>query len=172
MQLVKELRKYDRKTNLTKDPLLEIENILNDLDSQDKQLLMAAGFEESIAQYEGVSAANERFKNSVEIIKTFGSENIFKTSSIKKLATVYGLRFLPTKQYKGHVPKILGTKIKEFTEKIPNGKSLLRESYILAPKNSFKLEPIPKDPLYFVKLTDNRDDEPNLYYLEIGRAHV
>jgi hypothetical protein len=165
MQLLNTLRKYDNKTSLKKDPLLEVENILSQLDNSDKELLAKAGFRKSIEEYQNIKDANSRFANTAKIIEKYGKENIFKTSSIKRLCKNYGLRFLPTVHYKGNVPKILGTKIKEFTVKIPNGMQLLEKSYILAPKTSFKLNPIPKDPLYFVRLTNNAEGEENLWYL-------
>lgn len=165
MKLEMELRKYDAKTSLKKNPMIEIENILTDLQEGELDLLKKAGFEGAIESYEQVARMKDRYKSTSDIIKQYGKENIFKTSSIKKICSVYGLRFLPTAYYKGAVPAILGLKIKEFTQKVENGEDMLSKSFILGPKEVFNLKEIPKDPLYFIKLTSNNPGEEDLFYL-------
>lgn len=81
----------------------------------------------------------------------FNQDKVFHIKQIEKIAKKYSLRFLPAAYYKGAIDNELSNKITQFeaaySERVSHG-----NTYILAPKSSFKLEERPKDPLFFFKI--------------------
>lgn len=112
----------------------------------------------------------------------FNQDRVFHVSQIEKLCNQYYLRFLPAALFKGAIDKELPSKISQFemaynvecysTENsngwegslytpfrddennITHMKAKRNNTYIMAPKQSFKLEERPKDPLLFYKIND------------------
>jgi hypothetical protein len=126
-------------------------DVLEDAVEEDKEILSEAGF--SFSHYEKAKENTER-----KFGKNLDTKRIFSKSEIKKLCLNYNLRFVETQYYKGTIPPELPQKIKEAKENI--GTDINHDDYfIVAPLNSLKLEKEPKDPLMFIKLTDE------FYYL-------
>lgn len=80
-------------------------------------------------------------------------ERIFDLKSIQNLCIKYRLRFLSTKQFKGHMPPSAISSVKE-TERIVGHN--IDAFMIAAPSKLFKLEDSNKDPLLFAPLNDGR----------------
>lgn len=96
-----------------------------------------------------------------DIEKTLSGKDktrVFHISQIEAICNKYYLRFLPSHYFCGSVDPDLSTKITTF--EIAHGiKCNQYNSFIMAPKESFKLERKPKDPLFFVSLGNG------MYYL-------
>lgn len=84
------------------------------------------------------------------------SEKVVHASQIKKLCTLYRLRFLDTKYFKGEIPHEAVSKIKQLQRK---GRQEIKSFKILAPAPMFNLEKKDSDPLLFIPLGKD------LYYL-------
>jgi hypothetical protein len=80
-------------------------------------------------------------------------ERIFDIDSIKNLCIKYRLRFLSTKQFKGDIPSMAISSIKETEMKVGHN---IDAFMIAAPSKLFKLEDSNKDPLLFAPLEDGR----------------
>ncbi len=80
-------------------------------------------------------------------------ERIFDIESIKNLCIKYRLRFLSTKQFKGDIPSMAISSIKETEMKVGHN---IDAFMIAAPSKLFKLEDSNKDPLLFAPLDDGR----------------
>jgi len=90
---------------------------------------------------------------------------IFSIDQIKSVCLNYRLRLLPTRHYRGDVDITLPQRVlkfykdinEEITEEKFDSKFYQKNDvfYICAPKESFKLQERPKDPLFFHKLSDN-----------------
>lgn len=132
----------------------QVKHIISDDYSDDIRLLKDFGFRSAIDNANDVLINNTRIINNSKNIK---NKRIFTLKEIENIAIIYNLRFLESTRYIGALPPELPQKLKEFKElnldqwykHIDNG-----NYYILAPKNSFKLEVKPKDPLLFAKLKD------------------
>lgn len=104
---------------------------------------------------------NQKAKRLIERtshLNKFPSDRVFSKEDIKDLCIKYGLRFLPSSKFQGEIcPKLVG-KIEEFEKKF-DFRLNYKNSFICAPASSFKLEPRPKDPLFFVEIDNDK------YYL-------
>jgi hypothetical protein len=83
----------------------------------------------------------------------FDKARVFHISQIKSICQKYHLRFLNTSYYNGSIDEELPNKISNF-EIIYGVKCDSRNTYIIAPSDSFKLKERPKDPLMFYKIND------------------
>jgi hypothetical protein len=96
--------------------------------------------------------------------KNFNQENVFHISQIESLCKKYHLRFLPSVMYKGVIDNDLPGKISQF--EIAYGVECKEwkmgeyrssgyfggNTFIAAPRSSFKLQERPKDPLLFFQI--------------------
>lgn len=90
----------------------------------------------------------------LKLVDRFVPERVFHIDDVKELCCKYGLRFLPAYLFNGEMDKDLPSKIRRF--ELDYNMSIHRgNSYIVAPASSFKLEERPKDPLFFVQLSDD-----------------
>lgn len=85
--------------------------------------------------------------------KNFNSQKVFHISQIQSTCEKYYLRFLPANHYSGTIDSELTTKISNF-QIAHNRVCNVNNSFIMAPKKSFKLEEKPKDPLFFYRIND------------------
>lgn len=145
------LKMREKETEESSFIVEHFKDVLEDAVEEDKEILSEAGF--SFSHYEKAKENTER-----KFGKNLNTKRIFSESEIKKLCLNYNLRFVETQYYKGTIPPELPQKIKEAKENI--GTNINHDNYfIVAPLNSLKLEKEPKDPLMFIKLTDE------FYYL-------
>lgn len=133
---------------------------LSDSVQNDKIILESYGMREALKNVDSAKLKNEEIRKIAKI----NNNRIFSEDDIKKIAVAYGLRFLPSNQYIGSFPADLPQKLREAEKDIKNNGLHITiaysiRSYILAPKENFKLQEKPKDPLMFIKLSNG------LYYL-------
>lgn len=81
----------------------------------------------------------------------FDQNRVFHISQIKSICEKYHLKFLPIRYYNGRVDVDLPKKIVHF-EAAYNVRCNLLNTRIIAPKESFKLEERPRDPLMFYEI--------------------
>lgn len=112
----------------------------------DNEVLSRVGMNKAVKQGRRLKAREEELLKKLE---PFEKEKLFHIDQIEKVAKKYRLWFLYSYLYEGTVDKVLPEKIVEFEAK---HKSKLDETdcYVLAPKESFRLEKKSKDPLFFV----------------------
>lgn len=77
---------------------------------------------------------------------------LYGIEDVKRTCVEYRLRFLDTKKFKGDIPREAITEIKNL-ERILGAD--LENFKIMAPDSKFRLEDCDKDPLLFLKLSDN-----------------
>lgn len=83
----------------------------------------------------------------------FSQDRVFHISQIEAICNKYYLRFLSAEYYKGIIDKDLPTKVTNF-EAAYNVKCNSRNTKIVAPIESFRLQEKPKDPLLFYQIND------------------
>lgn len=144
------------------DSLLNQANELLENNAEgDLTLLKSVGFGNAISASRNVQYEADHKKR---LLSKLNDPRIFTKDEIRTLCINYGLRFLPVKYYEGSVPSNIAAKIREAYEvngmTIPEQDPYYRERYepndlgIIAPKESFRLQEKPKDPLLFLKLHD------------------
>lgn len=99
----------------------------------------------------------KKVKNKIDGLKAgtsgFNQDRVFHVSQIRNLCEKYYLRFLNVKRYNGSVDEQLAGRISQF--EIAYGQECNKENcFIVAPKQSFKLEERPKDPLFFYQINE------------------
>jgi hypothetical protein len=145
----------------------EVEKVLATADAayrKDREALMAElGFNYSTPEATLIKAERQDFS-------ALPQNRIMSMGAIKAVCLKYGLRFLPTRFYRGALDSGIGPKVEEFKAllggKVPEVKAgeILREAgsqdsagkpqfYIAAPSASFALQPVPRDPLLFCRLS-------------------
>lgn len=142
----------------------EVEKVLAQADRTYTQDLMAElGFDYKNAEAKKIQDERTAFA-------VLPQNRIMGLSAIKAVCLKYGLRFLPTRYYKGALDAGIGPKLEEFRALIggklpvpavqeamsgsaPNPGTGKPQMYIAAPSASFALQPIPKDPLLFCRLS-------------------
>lgn len=136
------IREFDRKTEL-------VEN----------DVLLRLGMTKSLRAGKETKNYKNTLKGETEV---FNQEKVFHISQIQDICQKYYLRFLPASYYQGDIDPALPGKITTFETAYgvkctsgyvsrwnePHGVN----SYIMAPKESFKLEEKPKDPLFFYQI--------------------
>lgn len=154
------IEKLNKENEINDSLLSQVQNILNKDNKSDIELLKKFGFEQAIEIAHDLKNKSTHINNKLNNVK---SERIFTIDEIKSIAIKYGLRFLPAQLYTGFLPPELPQKIKEFENLDLDVESEYKSGfglsytdkvsyYILAPKDSFKLQEKPKDPLLFAKL--------------------
>jgi hypothetical protein len=115
-----------------------------------------------------------------DVLAPFPQNRIMSKDAIRATCIKYGLRFLPTRFFKGQLDEGIGPAMEQFKSYCPRGEavtfqnvpeilndgviSILGRSsrgrikdgpqyYIAAPATEFVLQPVPKDPLLFARLT-------------------
>jgi hypothetical protein len=143
----------DLKTDLA---IQQFNEIVENCSKEDVQIL------ERLNLNKNIKIANE-FSAEKEFLSHFDQTRIFSLKEIERVCGVYGLRCLATKYYSGTIDPLLPSKIKEFEEirdsamfniKAIGGADVDLKYKIMAPKESFKLEKTPKDPLLFAHIYD------------------
>lgn len=99
-------------------------------------------------------------KGKLKLYETYPADRIFQEADIKKLCCTYGLRFLRSSLFNGELDDELPKKIEDFEKKY-GCEVHKHNSFIAAPKESFKLSKRPKDPLFFVQI----DNDSKHYFL-------
>lgn len=144
VNLEKELHNIRKKENLKIEKeqnliINEANSILEKAQEEDLTIL------KSIGLYENVRKA--------EIYRNKKLENVYSYEELKTLCIKYGLRYMHLSYYSGSVDPYLPEKLKEFKAKMKESGKIINFNdnnwYIMAPKESFKLEERPVDPLLF-----------------------
>lgn len=140
----------------------EVAKVLQKADASYKQELWGElGFDYKLAEAARISKEREDFSH-------LPQNRIMGIGAIKAVCLKHGLRFLPTRYYKGALDEGIGAKLEEFKGlnggKLPiigvyemaSGGGAIGEGrpqfYIAAPSESFVLQPMPRDPLLFCRL--------------------
>jgi hypothetical protein len=120
----------------------------------------------TVSDGKNIVTKNKKFFDDV---KNFDQSRVFHISQIKEICLKYNLRFLHSSLYKGTIDEQLILKIGQF--ELAHNKELYSKSvfnnnrkdyvyddannsFIIAPKDSFKLLEKPIDPLFFYKIND------------------
>ncbi len=84
----------------------------------------------------------------------FDQSRVFHIDQIEEICNKYRLRFLKSELYQGSIDENLPIKISTFelAHQIQMNKT---NTFIMAPKESFKLQPVPDDPLMFYKINED-----------------
>lgn len=166
IDLEKELIRENTKFLATEEaPLNEQLKLDAEVDKIHGQDLMAElGFDYSNADAKRIRAERAAFAH-------LPQNRIMSQDAIRSTCIKYGLRFLPTRFYKGALDAGIGPKLEEFKAmnggKLPvttdpemlgdlavrNGGTGKPQMYIAAPAESFVLQPRPRDPLLFCRLS-------------------
>lgn len=114
------------------------------------------------------------------ILEPFPKNRIMSKDAIRATCIKYGLRFLPTRFFKGQLDEGIGPAMEKYKSYCPRGEAVTFKDapeilndgvvnilgrstpgrikdgpqyYIAAPATEFVLQPVPKDPLLFARLT-------------------
>lgn len=150
INLEQELIQENKQSLLTPYELLLINQFetLGQLESND--VLQRLGMVHNLSRGKQLLQQIDNFKQ--QTVK-FDQKRVFHVSQIEKICDKYRLKFLPIKYYSGQIDTELPQKITNF-ELIYETSVTSNNSFIIAPKNSFRLEERPKDPLFFYKIND------------------
>lgn len=144
----------------------EVEKVLATADATYLESIMSElGFDYKLAEAQRISQERVTFSK-------LPQNRIMSLGAIRSTCIKYGLRFLPTRFYKGSLDAGIGPKLEEFRQamggKLPTiqGIEVLQapqlnnpvgrdktQMYIAAPSASFALQPMPRDPLLFCRLS-------------------
>lgn len=114
------------------------------------------------------------------VLAPFPQNRIMSKDAIRATCIKYGLRFLPTRFFKGQLDEGIGPAMEKYKSYCPRGEAVTFQNtpeilndgvvnlwgrpeqgrvkdgpqyYIAAPATEFVLQPVPKDPLLFARLT-------------------
>lgn len=149
MNLETELLKQNRKLIMPSE-LLALREYENKTDVADSDTLSRIGINTSALKGKETKTRVRRLKKDT---RGFSKERVFHISQIESVCRKYALRFLPSENFTGSVDKQLAVKIDAF-ELTHNVRCRKDNSFIMAPASSFKLEPRPKDPLFFYQINE------------------
>lgn len=150
INLEKKLSESKRRSLSTPKELLFLREYESLADLSKDETLKRLGLSSQL--HEGEKIFSSYKKHQDQTIK-FNQEKIFHISQIKELCLRYYLRFLPTEFYKGSVDKELSPRVNNF--EIAYGvECTSKNTFIMAPATSFKLEPEPTDPLFFYGINE------------------
>lgn len=107
-----------------------------------------------ISTLETANVIKKKVDSRADETVSFKKERVFHISQIEAICNKYYLRFLPANYYKGSIDHELPTKITNF-EAAYKVKCGTGNTLIMAPKESFKLQEQPKDPLFFYQINDD-----------------
>lgn len=144
----------------------QVEKILTQADAayykERDQVMSELGFDYKLAEACRIRHERETFAH-------LPAERIMSLEAIKATCLKFGLRFLPTRFYRGALDEGIGTKLDQFramsrgelpktleAEQLAGGGLIdgnRAQFYIAAPSESFVLQLIPKDPLLFCRLS-------------------
>lgn len=145
----------------------EVDKVLANADAAYKQGLMAElGFDYKLAEAQKIIIERLSFAS-------LPQNRIMSYEAIKATCLKYGLRFLPTRYYKGALDAGIGPKLEDFKAKLGGSLPMVNDvelcgggakaemtgktqMYIAAPSESFHLQPVPRDPLLFCRLTGSK----------------
>jgi hypothetical protein len=143
----------------------EVDRVLQNADiAYRKSLMGELGFDYKLAEASAIQKQREDFAN-------LPKDRVTDADAIKGICIEYGLRFLPTRFYKGALHEGIGPAMERFKGavhfKLPvvNSPELMRgastvpetpQFYVCAPAESFVLRPVPKDPLLFCRLSEKK----------------
>jgi hypothetical protein len=144
----------------------EVERVLQNADAAYRTSIMSElGFDYKLAEATAIQKQREDFAN-------LPKDRVMDAVAIKAICIEYGLRFLPTRFYKGALHEGIGPAMERFKGavhfKLPvvGSPELMRgasqeapetpQFYICAPAESFVLRPVPKDPLLFCRLSEKK----------------
>lgn len=119
------------------------------------EMMKTLGFDYKVKEAEEVSSQRDRWAH-------LSQERIFTKDAIRVICQRYGLRFLPSTQYKGQLDEGIAPAVEAL--KAANHGAIphigdyhkTTQFMIAAPKESFVLSPRPKDPLLFCALGGDR----------------
>lgn len=149
INLEKKLLKQNKKLVTPKELLLinEYEK-MGDLTESD--ILSRVGLNSNLREGKLIK---ETIDEKLKQTKKFNKERVFHISQIESICKKYHLRFLQAGYFKGSIDKELPYKLTNF-EITYHLKCDSLNTYIVAPKLSFKLQQVPKDPLMFYEIND------------------
>lgn len=142
----------------------EVDKVLNAADAKYNESLMSElGFDYKLSEAQVIR--RER-----ELLARFPGNRIFSANAIRATCVKYGLRFLPTRFYKGHLDAGIGPAVEGY-RKMAGGEFLKVQAaellegrinpsseatvqfYIAAPASEFVLRELPRDPLLFARVS-------------------
>jgi hypothetical protein len=143
----------------------EVERVLANADAAYRNTLMSElGFDYKLTEAQAIQKERDGFPG-------LPKDRIMDADAIKGICIEFGLRFLPTRFYKGALHEGIGPALEKFrmqaggTLPVTSEPELMRgravpmsaptgpQFYICAPEESFVLRPVPKDPLLFCRLS-------------------
>lgn len=146
----------------------EVEKVLETADATYRVGIMAElGFDYKIAEAQKIRKERDQFAQ-------LPQNRIMTLPAIKTTCIKYGLRFLPTRYYKGSLDAGIGPRLEDFRKLMGGelpvvsdaevihdksasyGNQNKTQMYIAAPAESFALQPMPRDPLLFCRLNTNK----------------
>lgn len=110
-------------------------NMLGGVNEEDLKFLRRKGFQ-VVEQYESAQRSLVQYIQSLKD----GIQQRFQRQTIREVAQVYGLRFLPVTLYRGTLPTDVVQKMREYEARIAKVDGYSPDYRILAPKEFFKLE--------------------------------
>lgn len=142
----------------------EVDKVLNAADEKyNESLMQELGFDYKLSEAQVIR--QER-----ELLSRFPQNRIFSANAIRATCVKYGLRFLPTRFYKGHLDAGIGPAVENY-RKLAGGEFLKVQAaellegviyaaneatvqfYIAAPASEFVLRELPRDPLLFARVS-------------------
>lgn len=173
INLVDEIKTENRKVLVAEDNTLtqqtkldaEVNRVLVEADQLYQGMLMTdLGFDYKLAEAQKIQKIRQDLAH-------LPQERIMDQAAIQATCIEYGLRFLPTRFYRGALDAQIGAKLEEFRKlcggvlPVSGEKEMVGDNqgavgseskvqfYIAAPAESFVLRPAPKDPILFCRLT-------------------
>lgn len=149
INLEKALIKANKKL-LTPKELLVVREYEQNAGLLNDDTLRRVGMDTNLTKGKQVKTRSETLKNET---KRFDQSRVFHISQIKQTCLNYFLRFLPSDIYTGTIDSELPYKINAF-EAAYGVRCGTSSCFIMAPASSFKLQEVPKDPLFFYKINE------------------
>lgn len=149
INLEKELIKQNKKLVSPKQELL-----IKEFDKfepyMDNDVLKRIGLTENLKEGKYIK---DSINQKQQQTQKFSQDRVLHISQIKSICEKFYLKFLPANLYEGTIDDMLPIKISTF-EITYNEKCDKSNTYIIAPKKSFKLMEKPQDPLLFYQIND------------------
>lgn len=150
VNLEKELIRQNRRIATPENLLLLQEYDRLGVEIADSEILSRLGINGAVKEGKKLQ---QGIDDRIRETQKFNQERVFHISQIEALCKKYHLRFLSARLYMGSIDRVLPVKISQF-EIAHNINCNKENSFIVAPKKSFKLEQSPKDPILFYKIND------------------
>ena len=149
INLEKSLLKENKKL-ITPDELLIVNEYEKHAGLVNNDALERIGMNKKLKEGDDIKT---RINNKLTQTKKYNQEKVFHISQIKNICEKYYLKFLPSNLYNGFIDDKLPERITTF--ELAYGEECNRKNtFIIAPQESFKLQEKPKDPLFFYKIND------------------